>query len=465
MAHVNNARQWQRFVYPDEVQLAASAETTVEPRVTTAVGVDLSLGGVQLLAATELRVGSAVSCKFRDGHDTLTLRGHVRWSTPHTQPEIAATSRVGIEFEAPSAAARQVLQALLSQAQGAGELVRVNLPNWTHALHGVAVQSEGGVRLHVPLPSFVNGSTIKFERLTADRALEGRVVKAQLRVSPETQGLELDLLLEPCEPARKRRYMVYEPGKTRVPATPPAHDQRAERAVIPKARVYRALAGSALLGCALWASFTIARELTRQHPSAARASAHTLQRSQQRQPVLRAAPAAPLAAPAPKPPPASEARPPDVAVSVPSGPGALHGAASPETSSQSPTPAAATTISASAPEPTQDSAATDKPRVVSHGDTSEIFVPVTGSLAGLRTALWTDPPAVVVEIPDGQVALPQARYNIRAGAVVGLSVGKPKGVTQLRVYVTELLARYTASAAPGGVTIYMKHESPNTPAR
>ncbi|MEY4576512.1 MAG: PilZ domain, partial [Pseudomonadota bacterium] len=288
MAQVNNARQWQRFAYPADVQLAVLCEepffhesfreahhddlraerADVEPTAATAV--DLSLGGVQLTLAhapPAPRVGSTVTCQLPDGrHESLTLRGHVRWAASAERK-----TRIGVQFEPLSARTRQILQTLLSQAEHAGELVRVHLPNWTQPLQGVALLSDRGVRLRVPLPSFVHGSTIKFDQLEGERSLEGRVVRTRLRVSALTQGLELDLSLEPCEPARKRRYMIYEVPLGPDEAPPGAQvaeqdslfledsrhddyddDMAAAPLVVPKRRVHLLLAGGAVLACALW---------------------------------------------------------------------------------------------------------------------------------------------------------------------------------------------------------------------
>ena len=51
MAHINNARQWQRFSYPADVELASDEGAAVTPASVTALAVDLSLGGMQLLAS------------------------------------------------------------------------------------------------------------------------------------------------------------------------------------------------------------------------------------------------------------------------------------------------------------------------------------------------------------------------------------------------------------------------------
>jgi hypothetical protein len=477
MAHVNNARQWQRFAYPADVQLAVLGEEPIhdtlrdsdhdvvraehadsaepapvlktererEPETSMAIGptaataVDLSLGGVQLALAQAPRVGSAVTCRLPDGHDSLTLRGHVRWAS-----SAKPNARIGVQFEPLSARARQILQTLLSQAEHAGELVRVHLPNWTQPLQGVALLSDRGVRLRVPLPSFVHGSTIKFDQLEGERSLEGRVVRTQLRVSALTQGLELDLSLEPCEPARKRRYMVYEPNGPDDPSPAHAHeaprhedivaldDAGAAPLIVPKRRVHLALAGGAAVACALWVGLTLMQSSSRR-AAMRRSNNHATH--------------------AVTTPMSSALKPPALPLT-------------PEAVSRSETIADLPSATAAAPDPAAnlpaaavsagDGVSLARPQVSTTGDTSEFFVPLLGSSAGTRVALWVDPPAVVVDIPNGHVAWPQSRYTLQTGGIVGLSVGKPRGVTQLRVYLRARATRYWVSETPGGITLHVK---------
>ena len=88
---------------------------------------------------------------------------------------------------------------------------------------------------------------------------------------------------------------------------------------------------------------------------------------------------------------------------------------------------------------------------------------MTGSLAGLTTKIWSDPSAVVVEIPRGQLAAAEKHYDIQKDGVIGISIGRPGGVTQIRVYVNSILSQYTATAVPGGVNIRIKRDLQSLP--
>lgn len=447
MAQLNNARQWQRFAYPADVALATDAGAP-EPHVIAALAVDLSLGGMQLLAANAPRVGAAISCKFPNDHSELQLRGFVRWSTPDKRPGTQFQSRVGVEFEPLSSLTRQVVQALISHAERAGELVRVQLPDWPFALQGVAVPSERGMRVHVPLPSIAQGSSIKFTSLSPQTQLEGRVLETDLTLCRMTQALELSMVLEPSEPARRRRYTVYDqPGAIVVHADGPA-----PAAVQPwsmRARGPLAVIGAAVLFGGLGWLLAATRPAFRMAPHhvAVVASAHEspaaavdpITVAELRAPddaVARDAEAMPLGSPAHAPPP--------MAANIP-----LVDAAAP----------IAPNTEVATP---RDSAPDDAPSFAVNDELNEVFVPTRGSLASLRTAVWVDPAALVVDLPDAEVSLPHARYGTHTGCLLGLSAGKPRGQTQLRVYLSEKLARYTTSESAEGLTIRVRCTADNS---
>jgi hypothetical protein len=500
MAHVNNARQWQRFAYPSDIRLAVGSAPLAEPQITSAVCLDLSLGGVQLLAPNSLDIGAPVSCLFPGGHHELRLPGFVRWSAADPRYE-APRSRVGIEFAPLSAAGRQALQALLSQVQHAGEVMRVHLPSCNEPLLGVAVPGEHGVHLRVPLPFFACGSVVKFEPLAGGGAFEGRVLGTQMRACPETQALELDLLLEPCQPARQRRYMVYEGSTPAPPEKRPSRLTTVELSPlrVPKMRTNRWLAVGAVAAAALWV-FALRRDFPwQQHRVAEQArSASEASRKKTR-----------TRAKAPKPaelaehtleqrteqsargvPPASDGDlprvltlgdvPPRVGAPVsaaetkPSASGFV-GAGLEPASSAPLSNASSTSWPRNVPPrvdlPSSDestpwaarSAGASAPRCMSTGDSTELFVPVSGSIAGLQMAVWADPLALALDLPAGRIALPRSRYEIRSGVVQRMSFGQPHKVTQLRVYLTAPVTRYSASETQGGVVIHLKHEPVSHP--
>jgi hypothetical protein len=131
-----------------------------------------------------------------------------------------------------------------------------------------------------------------------------------------------------------------------------------------------------------------------------------------------------------------------------------------ESAQVAPPLAAAVTLPVNVPVPDPTPAA---PVLSTTSDLTEIFVPVRGPVPGLSVAQWIDPPVVVVDLPSGELALSQTRYELGAGGVASLRVGRTRGVTQLRVYLTEVLSRFAAVPARGGIVIRLKRDLQSLP--
>jgi len=69
----------------------------------------------------------------------------------------------------------------------------------------------------------------------------------------------------------------------------------------------------------------------------------------------------------------------------------------------------------------------------------------------------------VVSLPAGSLELRAERYDLNAGGVSALRVGKVRGVTQLRVYLTTVLSRFEALPARGGIVIRLKRDLQSPP--
>jgi hypothetical protein len=76
----------------------------------------------------------------------------------------------------------------------------------------------------------------------------------------------------------------------------------------------------------------------------------------------------------------------------------------------------------------------------------------------MRAAIWTEPFALVIDLPEANPALAHSRYVLKAGGIKLLTVGEAHGVTQLRLFLDELLARYNPEATTGGLLIRLKHD-------
>lgn len=439
-----DARQWQRYGYPADVQLGFEPAGRALARSLAAVSFDLSLGGMQLRAAGGLSVGTRLTCRLPDAHGGLSLPARVRWCQADTAAGSPLCFRVGVEFEPLPPGTHQKLQAIVSQVERAGEIVMVHLPSWSEPLCAVSEPSERGVRLRLPLPLLRSGAIVRFESLQAE-ALEGRVVSSQLRSAPGgqgSQGAELDLLLSPCEPARKRRHVMYAQAPQRV------REPRREREVteygslsVPKTRLNALLLQGAIVSALCWLGFGIARHyIPERVPSLrSRQPAHATPGTETRQQAASSAIVPQLAAAAPELPPLPAAL-------------AQVARALPEPPARS-----------EATRPAPEEIATSAPVLSTTSDLTEIFVPVRGPVSGLSIAQWVDPPAVVVDVPSGELALAQTRYELAAGGVASLRVGRTRGVTQVRVYLTAVLSRFEAVPERGGLVIRLKRDLQSLP--
>jgi hypothetical protein len=515
MAHAN-ARQWQRFAYHAAVQLRRAIADSEQPSP-SAQCLDVSCGGLQVRSAFALEVGAAVSCELAWPDGLTTLPGRVRWCTPGPERD----ARLGIEFEMLSGTQHRSLQSLLASIDKGAQTVQLSLAALREPLAALAIPTERGIRLRAPLRLFEVGAELDFELVDPPQQFAGRVISTRLDAAEGSDAWQVEVLVEERAAPRTRRYTMYQtalgarssqsPAATRrttlhgsvqpaalaeaaaaaplETATPPSaadasapspasagppaaarathlaaarrlQPSAAERSMparisrrpsgshaeddalpaIPKAWGPRLTSG--LIGLLLLAG--LASELTQLHsPFASRSN-------RARVPVPKAAATQLETAVQPASRPASS-----VAVADP--PVAPPAAALRDTDEQAPRAPAASAGALRVGTPPISDVGGDPTLTVS-GDTSEVFVPTRGSLAGMRAAIWVEPFALVIDLPDANPALAHSRYALKAGGIKLLTVGEAHGVTQLRLFLDELLARYSTEATSGGLLIRLKHD-------
>jgi hypothetical protein len=453
MAHVNR-RQWERFAYPAELRLTATGH------LLPAKLVDISERGMQIIVPVKLYAGNAIRADLPTPRAALAVTGRVCW-VASDRTDGTAQTRAGIAFDPLPAAAEQQLRALASERPGSSVIVQ--LPGSDDPVRASAVRTDEGLRLSFALP-FLREGTILTLQPTEAEAEVARIVRTHVYAGGTGTETRVELLVEPCAETRKRRFVQYDAatvGPPQVVAAPSdaAPSDSVESLTVPKRRVLKNVGYGVSLAAAVWLVSRIAEPGTAEAPPTTETDVQASKpMAASASPAHKSAPEAATSAVAPvRPPaPAHEATAP-VRVPAPTTEAVVASAPVPAANkSPDTTPAADTTVAPkvepSAPRPSRS------PQVTTSKDTTEIFVPVSGSLAGLSAKLWTDPPAVSVDIPRGQVALPRRRYDLQADGVAGLSVGRPGGVTQLRVYVNSVLSQYEATAAPGGVVIRIKRD-------
>jgi hypothetical protein len=442
MAHVNR-RQWERFLYPADFRLTATGH------VLPARLVDLSQRGMQIIVPVKLHTGNAITAELPTPRAALVVTGRVCWVSADRTDGTAQT-RAGIAFDPLPTAAEHALRALASDRPGSSVIVQ--LPGSDDPVRASAVRTAEGLRLSFALPFLREGTIITLQPSEAEAEV-ARVVRTHVYAGGTGTETRVELLVEPCAETRKRRFVQYDAASTPAPVVTAtaAPSDGAESLSVPKQRLLANVGYGLSLAAAVWLVTRISGLGTAEAPPAQAAATETDRRASK---PTAAKPA--LTTPVPL---TTDAMPlmaasPSLATSaIDTRPASAPGVKLVTT----PKPASDTTPTTAkqAPPP---AAASRAPQVTTTRDTTEIFVPVTGSLAGLDAKLWTDPPAVAVDIPRGSVALPRRRYDLQADGIAGLSVGKPGGVTQLRVYVNSVLSQYEASAAPGGVVIRIKRD-------
>jgi hypothetical protein len=395
------------------IELSIHSRSLPQARVAPGACLDLSLAGVQLYVPERVDVGAAISCMLLEGHEELRLSGRVCWSMADVRYGDATASRVGIFFDPLSAA----------QLQG-----------YEQTLLGVAVPNERGVYLHVPLPSLESGSLVMFQPLADPRTREGVVINSQLSTAPGTRAVELTVLLEPAARTHVERAWS-EPCQ---PLSDEPLDSRSPTVLLPAARARKSKGKgktrprswstpAALLICALcW--------LAGQYDGPIDLRAVFSSRAKHERARAQTASAADIGLPV---------------VAAPSkqtedfAPALALVALLPEDADT----AAAATLPAGRDEPEL------APRWESRGDTCELFIPLVGTLARSRVAIWSDPLALAVEIPEGQIPLERRRYEVGEGGVAAISFGRPGGTTHLRVFLEGPPRRYAVDAADGGILV------------
>jgi hypothetical protein len=381
---------------------------------------------MQVVVPVKLYAGNPIRAELPTPGAALVVSGTVCWAVADRTDGTAQT-RAGIAFDPLQPGAEQELRALASERPGL--TVSLQLPGSEEPVRASAIRTSQGVRLSFALPFLREGTIITLQPSEADAEV-ARVVRTHVYAGSTGADARIELLVEPCGETRKRRFVHYDTLIAMPPEvaeeTPPA-SAGDESLTVPKRRVLANVGYGLSLVAAAWLVSRLGASGAAETETSPEIAPSALISAQPRATDLR--PIVTDEAPLPASIPVAEPKP--IVLPKP-------------------------VVEA---KPTSDTTVIPRTPVISSTkDTSEIFVPVTGSLAGLATKLWTDPPAVVVEIPRGHVALPRRKYDLRGDGVVGLSVGRPGGVTQLRVYVNSILAQYDASAVPGGVSIRIRRD-------
>ncbi|HET6333590.1 MAG TPA: PilZ domain-containing protein [Polyangiales bacterium] len=504
----SSARQSQRVLIDAPVRLTLREASRTLP----ARALDLSEGGIRLSADATLSVGDEVTCSLELDNERAALNGRVRWSKPPTVP--AGAMGFGVQFGPLDDAQLGQLRRWLAHNSDHAEVVLLHVPSMREPLRARGCVTADGLQLVAALPQLAPGSELEFQLGDTGSRRLGRIERIDVKPRSEHGALELALRLQPTAATRSRRNLVYglgefenveygaaalrptpaasappvplvplgSPGSQGSQGPPPSaasttsvlsatpsividttgistaisttqktrRRARAQTMQIPKSSLLRLLRWgvgfAAASGAALWlwkASSTPADESeqagvedTAIAAAATSISAATTPRA-----------LAPAPAPAPTPAPTEGER----TIDPPPQP-------LPATPAQ---PPASQDLATTSPRSTNSQVGNDEtrlPALNSEGAKSEIFVPMQGSLEGLRTTQWTDPLAVVLDIPGAHFATPELLKGLRGGGVKRVRLDETRPVPRLQIFLNTVAARFAAKAVPHGLLVVLEHD-------
>lgn len=470
----SSARQSQRVLIDAPVRLTLREAARTLP----ARALDLSEGGIRLAVDAALSVGEEVTCSLELDNERAALNGRVRWSKPPAVP--AGARGFGVQFGPLDDAQLGQLRRWLANNSDHAEVVLLHIPSLREPLRARGCVTADGLQLVAALPQLAPGAELEFQLGDTGTRRLGRIERIDVKPRSEHGVLELAVRLQPTAATRTRRNLVYGMGGNQsldyvpgpLPASPPALQPSAASASrsivvatasgstsitttqktrrrtptqtlhIPKSSLLRLVRwglGLAAVSAAAFAVWTLAKapstdsQRAEIEAAATSLSAATAQRSQTSTPTI-APPERSRANPN-----ESRTQPPPAA---PAAPAALQQFAS--------------TAPTSASSPGTDE--TRLPALNSEGAKSEIFVPMQGSLEGLRTTQWTDPLAVVLDIPGAHFAAPELLKGLRGGGVKRVRLDETRPVPRLQIFLNTVAARFATKAVPHGLLVVLEHD-------
>jgi Tfp pilus assembly protein PilZ len=485
----SSARQSQRVLIDAPVRLTLREASRTLP----ARALDLSEGGIRLSADATLSVGDEVTCSLELDNERAALNGRVRWSKPPTVP--AGAMGFGVQFGPLDEAQLGQLRRWLAHNSDHAEVVLLHVPSLREPLRARGCVTADGLQLVASLPQLAPGSELEFQLGDTGSRRLGRIERIDVKPRSEHGALELALRLQPTAATRSRRNLVYGLGEfenveyaasalrpTPAPSAPPPsaaiaslgssatpsivvdttgvstlisttqktrRRARAQTMQIPKSSLLRLLRWgigfAAVSGAVLWlwkVSNAPADESERAavEENAVAAAATSISAAT----TPGGATPDPTAAPPerertidspPRPPPATPTQP-----------------AAPQDLTTTPPRSTSSQVSQVANDETR------LPALNSEGAKSEIFVPMQGSLDGLRTTQWTDPLAVVLDIPGAHFATPELLKGLRGGGVKRVRLDETRAVPRLQIFLNTVAARFATKAVPHGLLVVLEHD-------
>lgn len=484
----SSARQSQRVLIDAPVRLTLREASRTLP----ARALDLSEGGIRITADAPLSVGDEVTCSLELDNERAALNGRVRWSKPSSVP--AGAMGFGVQFGPLDDAQLGQLRRWLAQNSEHSEVVLLHVPSMREPLRARGCVTADGLQLVAALPQLAPGAELEFQLGDTGSRRLGRIERIDVKPRSEHGALELAVRLQPSAATRSRRNLVYGMGDSEsVEYTPPPRPPMPASIVLDATAIESSAAASATTTTRIERRQRRARAHTLQIPktsalrfirwgvaiAAVGGAAVWLvnlahQNATSRQPhdeTELASPADSEAESAEESTSVSAATSPNSTNHTSAHPVQAPGASEtdePAPNTLAPQSAAAPTATShqdfatkSAPPVAAAPSSTDEarlPALNSEGAKSEIFVPMQGSLDGLRTTQWTDPLAVVLDIPGARFSAPELLKGLRGGAVKRVRLDETREVPRLQIFLNTVAARFAAKPVPHGLLVVLEHD-------
>lgn len=409
-----------------------------------AQSLDVSEGGMALVTPLHLRLDSAVTCSMRLGGRQAYFVGRVVWH------RIAAdgTKRVGIQFVSPSDEDTGVMRRLLALGQSHPHRVNLRFDGRPDTLTALARVTRSGLTLSAPLPILRRDTKVRFTFEGLGPTFHGRIdgvrlshrhgmpaLRVGIRVGDEARAGADDPVAQPSTaPVAAPERADATPTAVEVPV-PLASD--AARVQGSRARANRLLAilptaltlGTLALGAV--ADHFVQRMLHEPAVVPAR-SAHA---AHETKPVL------------------------------------AHPRIERTPLERAPTPTA-TTAAAVPTEPTASAAIAgpaEQARVVVSDeaftpefkwrrDRRELFLPLHGSLAGVRHFAMHSPPGIAINLPAAAGPSAGARVPVPHPGVSRIDLVPWEHGTRIRIWTDGIIDDYRVEVVPGGLRVVLPAE-------
>jgi hypothetical protein len=396
-------RRSERIDYRVPVTLFATRDN-VAPVV--ARSLDVSEGGMRLLAPIPMPVGAVVRCELTlDGRSAL-LEGRVAWMSQGSAPLLegddgeAQALGIGIRFETLTREESGVLRKLISQATEGYMPAELELQGVRAPVTARAVPTPTGARISAALPWLKRGAPVGVRFIGEPADVRGHIADAMLRELPNG-GRRLQIEVESEGPTRVRRDTQYgdaleferarplgsggaidvegvdTSSESTADPTQARSDAPALEAPARKLPGWLLFCAGLALGVAASAAWTKQQRATL--APVVRLSSSEAQAALQAGSLSAAAEARAHAAPEP------------IAAPIPEQP------------AKSP-PADET--------PTSTALSTEGPAIVSSPNATTVRLPFQGTLEGMTSRIWADPYALAIDLPDGASSVALGRHAL-----------------------------------------------------